>query len=138
MGRRRRQKFKPLGSSSSIERLRMVGVDDAPTVGIAAAGESEGSYLGVRTKAGLVIRYESARCTCGGENSNCFKCDGTGVYRREIVEEVLNPDHPPQMARFGRAVPRSEASFSSDPRGDDRGIRELGRFSSNPLYDGDV
>jgi len=52
----------------------------------------EGKTLGKSEKAGMTIRYEVARCSCQGENENCFKCDGTGYYRREVVEQYRHMD----------------------------------------------
>jgi hypothetical protein len=67
-------------------------------------------------------------CSCGGNNDNCYKCSGTGYYRKRLVPgaDLNNPV-------FVDARPL--ASFSSDSRGGIYGIREQGRFDSRPDYD---
>lgn len=113
--------------------------DDGKPVlgGLGDVWGNEGSVLGHSTKGGMTIRYEIASCSCAGENSSCFKCDGTGYYRREVVEAVSNSKN--QMANTLRVASRngvsSENGFSNDSRGGDSGVREKGRFSSNPLHD---
>jgi hypothetical protein len=106
-----------------------------PSLGDAAL--HEGEMLGRMNSAGMTIRYESAACTCGGENENCFKCDGTGYYRRQMVEVYL---HGVTSSRVSEGLRRMkdgslETTFSNDGRGGDYGVREKGRFSSNPLHD---
>lgn len=40
-------------------------------------------------------------CGCGGENSNCFKCDGTGLYEPELFQPA-RPD--PNALKAAQAV----------------------------------
>lgn len=97
----------------------------------------EGKTLGKSEKAGMTIRYEVARCSCQGENENCFKCDGTGYYRREVVEQYRHMDENKLRGQsyFNQRNSNGEYRFSNDQRGGEYGIREVGRFSSNPLHD---
>lgn len=67
-------------------------------------------------------------CSCGGENSNCYKCSGTGYYRKKLVPGAV-------LASPVIADARPLAGFSSDSRGGIYGIREQGRFDSRPDYD---
>ncbi len=128
---RRNKKSPPL-------KLQNMKADKSPQMG--GLGESclnEGKVLGRMTKAGMTIRYENAVCSCAGENSNCFKCDGTGYYRREVVESMK---HVATVAvsnqrEQSHISPKPETRFSNDARGGEYGIRESGRFASNPLYD---
>jgi hypothetical protein len=76
-----------------------------------------------------------APCTCRGENENCFKCFGTGLYEKELI---ANPPSSPLLpiTRNGSSKKsRTLGGFASDFRGDDYSIREGGRFSSSPLHD---
>jgi hypothetical protein len=137
LAKRRRRGQGPKGTS--VKRVAMAVPDNTPPLpGLGAAFQQVGESLGVIEKGGLVINYEPAPCSCGGENPNCFKCDGTGVYRREVVLGYPNGVPPAPLVRRTGGGARSESTFSNDPRGDQRGIREQGRFESNPHYDGDV
>ncbi len=126
-----RKKLKPL-------KLQNMPADISPALG--GLGETcvnEGAVLGRETKAGMTIRYESAACSCRGENANCFKCDGTGYYRREIVEK-MQPESVFAVSKLRGGSANStnvEAHFSNDARGGVYGLRENGRFLSNPLHD---
>jgi hypothetical protein len=134
-----KRKRRGKGLKGSDRRVQMNAPDNTPPLpGLGAAFQQVGTSLGVVQKAGLVINYEPAACSCGGENPNCCKCDGTGVYRRETVLGYANGPPPPPAVRRRAGDARSESTFSNDPRGDQRGIREEGRFESNPHYDGDV
>lgn len=115
-------------------------IHKAPQTPTAASlGEAvskEGKAVGTVTKAGMRVRYENAPCTCGGLNENCFRCDGTGYYTREIVESFVQPNQIDEIRKHGaRTATPQEISFSNDPRGDNRAIREIGRFESSPLRD---
>ena len=119
-------------------KLQNMKADKSPQMG--GLGESclnEGKVLGRMTKAGMTIRYENAACSCGGENSNCFKCDGTGYYRREVVETMKLAPSVAVSGSLGRSekLPESETRFSNDARGGGYAIREGERFASNPLHD---
>lgn len=74
------------------------------------------------------MKTVAAQCSCQGENSNCFKCGGTGFYEKRLAAGV---------AGTPRSAPawHSEVSFSNDARGGTYGIRENGRFESSPLED---
>lgn len=67
-------------------------------------------------------------CSCGGDNSNCYKCSGTGYYRKKLAPGALASSRVVADAR-------PFAGFSSDSRGGIYGIREQGRFDSRPDYD---
>ena len=126
------------GRKGSPQKLQNMKPDTSPQMG--GLGESwlnEGKVLGRTTKAGMTIRYENAACSCYGENSNCFKCDGTGYYRREVVEKMRSKPliSAPRLCGESSCLFDSENQFSNDARGGDYGIRESGRFSSNPLHD---
>jgi hypothetical protein len=69
-----------------------------------------------------------SQCSCGGENSNCYKCSGTGYYRKKLVPGAV-------LTTPVIADARPLAGFSSDARGGIYGIREQGRFDSRPDYD---
>lgn len=135
---KRRRRGKGL-KGQPVRRVEMNAPDVTPPLpGLGAAFQKVGTSLGVLERGGLVINYEPAACTCGGENPNCCKCDGTGVYRREMVLGYSNGAPPAPAVPRRAAEARSESSFANDPRGDSRGVREQGRFESNPLYDGDL
>lgn len=77
-------------------------------------------------------------CSCKGENENCFKCNGTGLYESLIVtniEECKDRIHEKQIQKTNSI---QESQFSNDPRGGIYGIRENGRYSSNPLHEEDI
>ena len=69
----------------------------------------------------------AAKCSCNGENSNCFKCNGSGYYERKLAPGAQAFEQVPQT--------QTEVRFSNDPRGGIFGIRENGRFASLPLAD---
>lgn len=99
-------------------------------------GTAVGTSLGKLRRGQLVINYEKAECSCGGENENCYRCDGTGVYVRKVMQD--SSKLPPALPNSGlRTKNRSpaESTFSNDSRGGDYGIRERGRFGSGPLHD---
>lgn len=75
----------------------------------------------------------TAECSCRGFNQNCFRCDGTGYYQRKILLEAKSQSHP-NITR-SKTTPKPETNFSSDSRGGFYGIRENGKFSSNPISD---
>jgi hypothetical protein len=134
MAKRKKKK-----SPVKLSNLQNMNDDNSPQLGsLGETSLNEGKILGRMTKAGMTIRYESAPCTCGGENSNCFKCDGGGYYRREIVEKMKHESSVAVSNPRGRRpqdFTESETRFSNDARGGEYGIRESGRFASNPLHD---
>lgn len=79
------------------------------------------------------IITEKAECTCGGENEKCFRCGGSGFYTRKIVDDHDGRYIKPSSKSLSVRV--EESNFSNDSRGGIYGIREQGRFMSNPLYD---
>jgi len=98
-------------------------------------GTEVGTSLGKSSMGKIAITYEQASCSCGGENEKCFRCDGTGFYTKQVVPTSANsPSSTRSNLRLKNQLP-SESSFSNDARGGDYGIRERGRYGSNPLYD---
>jgi hypothetical protein len=99
-------------------------------------GTAVGTSLGKSSEGHLAITYEKALCSCAGENENCFRCDGTGFYTKQIVQDIskLPPALPNSGLRTKNQTP-AESTFSNDSRGGDYGIRERGRFGSGPLHD---
>jgi hypothetical protein len=87
--------------------------------------------------AGHFVNHVISECTCGGENPNCFKCDGTGY---SLIERIGNevPLRINKKNKRTKSIKRPvpiEASFSNDSRGGTYAIREQGRFLSNPEHD---
>jgi hypothetical protein len=78
------------------------------------------------------VRYATVSCTCGGENANCFKCDGTGNYTGTFL---VNPVKDTSAQASLRSKTRPEVSLANDSRGGVYSIREYGRFQSNPIED---
>ncbi len=74
------------------------------------------------------ITLVPTKCSCRGENQNCFRCDGTGFYERAIVS-YTSPNN------LQNSSTRQEVTFSIDSRGGKYSIRENGRFESSPLED---
>ncbi len=75
-------------------------------------------------------------CTCGGENERCFRCFGKGYYEvspQQAARMEPQRDTKPGTKRHGPAS--GPASFASDDRGGSRGLREQGRFASEPAHD---
>lgn len=79
-----------------------------------------------------------SKCSCGGENENCFKCNGTGIYTKKIVSNIEECHHAIQEKQARAINSNEESKFSNDQRGGIYGIRERGRFSSNPLHEEDI
>ncbi len=79
-----------------------------------------------------------AKCSCEGENENCFRCDGTGFYKSNIITNLEECRDRVQEKVIQKIDSIQESNFSNDQRGGIYGIRERGRFSSNPLYDEDI
>lgn len=99
-------------------------------------GTAVGTALGKTTQGQLAISYEKAVCSCGGENENCFKCDGTGFYTKKVVQDSSKLTSIAPNSRLGlKNRTPSESTFANDSRGGEYGIRERGRFSSGPLHD---
>ena len=70
-------------------------------------------------------------------NENCFKCNGTGFYKSKIITNINECQERIQEKVSQKTNPVQESQFSNDQRGGIYGIRESGRFSSNPLYEED-
>lgn len=79
-----------------------------------------------------------AKCSCEGENENCFRCNGTGFYKSQIVTNIEECQDKIQKKRTQQTNSTQESQFSNDQRGGIYGIREHGRYSSNPLYEEDL
>lgn len=109
----------------------------AENIPAAKFGEENGAILKEEEVNGVKVRYEQALCSCNGDNERCMRCDGTGFYAKKIVETPDREQNSPIIRsvvrrKFGSNL---ESNFSNDLRGGDYGIRENGRFNSNPLYD---
>jgi len=78
-----------------------------------------------------------AKCSCDGENENCFRCNGTGFYKRLIVTNIEECQERIQEKTIHNTNSIQESQFSNDQRGGIYGVREYGRYSSNPLYEED-
>lgn len=79
-----------------------------------------------------------AKCSCEGENSNCFKCSGTGFYKSRRVTNIEECQDRIQEKRTYQSDSIQELKFSNDQRGGIYGIRENGRYPSNPLHEEDI
>lgn len=77
------------------------------------------------------------KCSCDGENENCFRCNGTGFYQSKVVTNLEECRERVQEKLTHKTSATQESNFSNDQRGGTYGIREHGRFSSNPLYEED-
>jgi hypothetical protein len=105
-----------------------------PEPGLGAQARSEGSVRAEVGMHGRVLKKATVQCSCLGNNQSCFKCDGTGYCEVELAPEALLDRVDTLRARTREAQP--EVHFSGDPRGGEPyGIRERGRFGSNPLHD---
>ncbi|MGJ7553316.1 hypothetical protein ACSFBI_04935 [Variovorax sp. RB3P1] len=121
------------GQRRSIEKFQSGSiVENLPSTSF---GAEIGTPLGKSTKGQLAITYEQAACSCGGENEKCFRCDGTGFYTKQVVPTSANSPSSVHSNLRLKNQPPTESSFSNDARGGDYGIRERGRYGSNPLYD---
>ena len=100
-------------------------------------GEKAGVVLKQEESNGVKIRYEQSLCSCNGNNERCMRCDGTGYYVKKIIE---NSDlsayklYNKAYAKYNSKTTQ-ESGFSNDSRGGFYGVREQGRFVSNPLHD---
>lgn len=103
---------------------------------LASWGTAIGATLEKRRQGQLVIVFEKAVCSCGGENENCYRCDGTGFYVKKVMQDTskLPPVSPNSRLRTRNQAP-AESTFSNDARGGEYGIREQGRYGSSPLHD---
>ncbi len=93
-------------------------------------GTEDGHFLKQSKSRGKTVRYEQATCSCGGNNERCSRCFGSGFYTRKILEEASDAPRPSMESGIYK-----ESSFSNDSRGGVFSVREVGRFSSNPLHD---
>lgn len=130
--KRTQGKTKKIGKSPINTQYGKV-IEEIPT---AKFGIAEGSTLGVKRENGQKISYEQATCPCNGSNERCMRCDGTGLYVRKIMgDPSLNKLHNKRIFKPDISKITQESNFSNDYRGGDFGIREIGRFNSNPLHD---
>ena len=90
-------------------------------------------------KTSPTIKTESidGKCPCAGEIENCFICNGTGFYKKTIITNIEECKDRIQERKPIHVNSIQESNFSNDQRGGIYGIREQGRFSSNPLYEED-
>jgi hypothetical protein len=85
---------------------------------------------------GSKVYRQIAQCACAGENTNCFKCDGTGYYEREVLADPPVEGAVDRLRRAADQASAAEVGFSKDPRGGETyTVREHGRYGSNPLHD---
>jgi hypothetical protein len=126
---RKRRKF--ISTAERIKRLQQGTVaPDQPDVSF---GTGVGSYLGSQKRAGMQVHFEKSECSCCGANERCSRCNGTGYYAKQVVD--LMTEMVSSAPIRGKSVAKQESTFSNDARGGIYGIRESGRFSSNPLHD---
>ena len=71
----------------------------------------------------------SVDCSCMGNNATCFRCDGRGYYEKKAPIKTTSQTVSPEID--ARSIVRHE----SDSRGGSYGVRENGRFLSNPDHD---
>ena len=111
--------------------------DVSPSRPTVSLGSDVGTVIGTERKPGMHVHYEKAECPCNGDNERCSRCDGTGYYTKEVVDQFTGTPSKPWVSESSRFGNRSiqESTFSNDQRGDIYGIRERGRYGSNPLYD---
>lgn len=109
-------------------------IDDTPTIEF---GKADGAIIKRTYNGGTSIRYEQSICSCNGDNDRCIRCDGTGYYAKKIIEKYENnKTKNSELNKIPENYPStSENKFSNDSRGGIYGIRERGRFGSNPLHD---
>jgi len=72
-----------------------------------------------------------SKCSCGGENENCFKCDGTGIETKRLAT-TAGCDTTLFSKNAGVV---NLAHYANDSRGEPFLVREKGRFDSSPLHD---
>lgn len=117
---------------------KVAGIEPKPAEGMSLGdmARSEGQRQARKQPNGVVIRVEIAQCTCRGENENCRRCYGNGYYERELVDAEVAERATSQIWRRPRSTSPSEVTFSVDGRGGPAfGVREFGRFASNPHHD---
>lgn len=73
----------------------------------------------------------TAKCSCDGENENCFKCGGSGIEVKQLA--IARGSDTTLFARDKHGS--NLGSFANDSRGNSFGVREKGSFDSRPLYD---
>ena len=108
-----------LGAIQGERRLSNMKKNASPSRGLSDLIAHEGT---------AIASAVAAKCSCNGENSSCFKCDGSGYYERKLAPGA-------QALKPTAQSPHTEVAFSNDPRGGAYAIRENGRFGSLPLAD---
>jgi hypothetical protein len=105
--------------------------------GLGTLALAEGNVRSEVGPAGRVMQLATVQCTCLGMNQDCFKCDGTGYCEVELLSSVQGVSTGTATRLTGaRSLVDAETHFSNDSRGGEPyGIRERGRFGSNPLHD---
>lgn len=121
----------------TIEQKRGTVPMPSPEPGLGALAQAEGHIRAEVGPGGRVVTRATVQCSCLGLNQNCFKCDGTGYCEVEVVSTVPSlPGGGAGQLKASSIAAKSETHFSNDSRGGDTyGIRERGRFGSNPLHD---
>jgi hypothetical protein len=67
--------------------------------------------------------------SCRGNNASYFRCDGRGYYEKKAPIKSASKTVLPEIGA------RSIARHENDSRGGSYGVRENGRFLSNPDHD---
>lgn len=106
----------------------------------AKKSKSQKSQVTRKSRSSAKIKTVSieAKCSCEGENENCFRCNGTGFYMSQIVTNIEACQDKIQKNRTHQKNPTPKNQFSNDSRGGIYGIREQGRYLSNPLHEDDI
>ena len=78
---------------------------------------------------GSEVPMISVDCSCMGNNATCFRCDGRGYYEKKAPIKTTLQTILPEIG--ARSIVRHE----NDSRGSSHGVRENGRFLSNPVHD---
>lgn len=78
---------------------------------------------------GSAVPMISVDCSCMGNNATCFRCDGRGYYEKKAPIKTTSQTALPETS--ARSIVRHE----DDSRGGNYGVRENGRFLSNPDHD---
>lgn len=127
-------------SKKQRKRLRQQGINPYPPNVTTVHGSTHGIPLPIASGRRLpphnfpspsdTVAMSNISCSCNGENSNCFRCDGRGYYERS-ASTGLAAASPARPAPLRKAIVR----YEHDARGDAYAIRENGRFLSNAMHD---
>lgn len=90
----------------------------APEAGLGHFASADGEVNLHRRADGSYTYRKISQCGCGGQNSNCFKCDGTGYYEKEFLAEDAPERIIDKLRRAEHSPTYVETSFSKDSRGE--------------------